>query len=77
MCSEIHYSNEESWGYWPKFFNDQAIKFYMADKEVGTQLRLPGQIYGISFEIFAMKEPVYAIMLMSTYEKLVVSGGKN
>ena len=55
MCSEIHYSNEESWGYWPKFFNDQAIKFYMADKEVDTQLRLPGQIYGISFEIFAMK----------------------
>ena len=23
--------------YWPKFINGEAIKFYMADKEVGTQ----------------------------------------
>ena len=30
-------------------------------------------VVGMGFDIFAIKEPYYKIMLMSTYEKLVVS----
>ena len=47
----------------------------MADKEVVTQVCLPGGGGGMGFDIFAIKEPYYKIMLMSTYEKLVVSEG--
>ena len=48
----------------------------MANKEVGKQARLPGKLDGIGFDVFAMKEPVYTMILMSTYGQLVVSYGQ-
>ena len=49
----------------------------MFDKELGTQTRLPRKIDDIGFYVFAMKQPDYKMMLMSTYGKLVVSEGQN
>ena len=48
----------------------------MFDKELGTQTRLPRKIDDIGFYVFAMKQPDYKMMLMSTYGKLVVSEGQ-
>ena len=48
----------------------------MANKEVGKQARLPGKLDGIGFDVFAMKEPVYTMIFMSTYGQLVVSYGQ-
>ena len=62
--------------YWPKFINCEAIRLYSTEKEVTTQAHLYGKIGGIGFAIFAMRETEYKIMLMSRYEKLVLSEGK-
>ena len=45
----------------------------MANKEVDTQARLSGKLDVVDFDVFAMKEPDYKMIIMSTYGKLVAS----
>ena len=48
----------------------------MNDKQVGYQARLPGEVDGVGFDIFSMKDPDYTMMLMSTYGQIVVKDGQ-
>jgi hypothetical protein len=58
--------------YWPKGIPGDDIKAYFTDKPIGFTNRLPGTSSdGIPFDIFAMKEPDYVLMFMSTYGSLV------
>eukprot|EP00957_Ditylum_brightwellii_P077224 5868532-Ditylum_brightwellii.AAC.1 len=48
----------------------------MSDKDIGHHVRLPGELDGVGFDIFALKEPECTMMLMSAYEQLVVNEGQ-
>eukprot|EP00957_Ditylum_brightwellii_P004768 363302-Ditylum_brightwellii.AAC.1 len=48
----------------------------MTDKDVGHQTCLPGELDGVGFDIFTLKEPEYTMMLTSTYGQLVVNKGQ-
>ena len=48
--------------YWPKHIDGPGIQKYMADKDIGHQARLPGELDGVGFDIFALKEPEYTMM---------------
>eukprot|EP00957_Ditylum_brightwellii_P068122 5171092-Ditylum_brightwellii.AAC.1 len=48
----------------------------MSDKDIGHQARLPGELDGVGFDIFALKDPEYIMMLMSTYGQLVLNEGQ-
>lgn len=53
--------------YWPKNVKGDQIKLLMKDDAVGVTKRLPGQLDGIKFDLFCLKEPDYMMPLMSTY----------
>ena len=53
--------------YWPKYINRGDINAHFKDEDVGYSSRLLGMMDGIHFDVFAMKEPDYTIMLMITY----------
>jgi hypothetical protein len=53
--------------YWPKDVDGEAISSYFDDKDVGHSDAWPGEIDGVRFHIFCMKEPDYVMSLMSTY----------
>jgi hypothetical protein len=57
--------------YWPKYIKGDEIKEAFADKEIGYQDRLPGELDGTKFDLFCMKEADYVMMLMSTYGQLI------
>eukprot|EP00957_Ditylum_brightwellii_P117515 8962743-Ditylum_brightwellii.AAC.1 len=48
----------------------------MADKDIGHQAHLPGELVGVGFDFFALKEPEYTMMLISTYGQLLVNEGQ-
>ena len=56
--------------YWPKYVPGEAIKEHFRDKEVGSVDALKGQLDGVPFHLYAMKEPDYTMMIMSTYGTL-------
>ena len=56
--------------YWPKDIDSEEIKDHMELTEVGRLDTLMGTKEGQSFYVFAMKEPDYIIMLISTYGTL-------
>ena len=56
--------------YWPKYIDGDRIKSHFDDKPVGSVDALEGNINGNFFHVFAMKEPDYVMMLMSTYGTL-------
>ena len=60
--------------YWPKHIDGDRIKSYFDDKLIRYVDALPGRKDGVPFHIFAMKEPDYCMMLMSTYGTLERSG---
>jgi len=62
--------------YWPKHVGGDSIKGYMENKEIGTCDRLPGILDGQPFDIYALKEPDYTLMMMSTYGSLIVKDGQ-
>ena len=62
--------------YWPKHIKGQEINDYFEMEEVGATKRLPGMLDGVKFDVFAMKEPEYVMMLMSTYGCLSVKSGQ-
>jgi hypothetical protein len=58
--------------YWPKGIPGEDIKAYFMDKAIGFTNRLPATSADeIPFDIFAMKEPDYVLIFMSTYGALV------
>jgi hypothetical protein len=59
--------------YWPRDIPGDDIRCHFDGKEVGHTDRLPGISDGTPFDIFAMKEPDYVMMLMSTYGSLIES----
>jgi len=59
--------------YWPKHVDAETVQSYFANKEIGWQDRLPGQLDGVDFDLFCLKEPDYVMILMSTYGALISS----
>ena len=57
---------------WTKYIDGAGIQAFMNNKQVRYQARLPGEVDGVGFDLFAMNEPGYTMMLMSTYGQLVV-----
>jgi hypothetical protein len=53
--------------YWPKDVNGDAISAHFADKDIGDVDAWPGELDGVQFHLFCMKEPDYIMSLMSTY----------
>ena len=56
--------------YWPKHIKGDGIKTELENIEVGTTKRLPGELAGVKFDLFCLKEPDYIMILMSTYGSL-------
>ena len=53
--------------YWPKYVPGDSIIQDFADKEVGYSNAKKGVLNGVPFHLYAMKEPDYTMLLMSTY----------
>lgn len=56
--------------FWPKGIDGDDIARHFVHKPVGATDRLPGICDNVKFDVFAMKEPDYVMMLMSTYGAL-------
>ncbi len=56
--------------FWPKGIDGTRIVAHFDNLAVGTTDRLPGNYENIKFDVFAMKEPDYVMMMMSTYGAL-------
>ena len=56
--------------YWPKYIHGDDVKAHFNDKEVGDSDAWPGNLEGVDFHLFAMKELDYVMSLMLTYGKL-------
>ena len=56
--------------YWPKYVPGKAIKEHFRDKEVGSVDAFKGQLDGVPFHLYAMKEPDNTMMIMSMYGTL-------
>ena len=53
--------------YWPKYIRGEEVKEHFNDKEVGDADSWGGKLEDVPFHVFAMKEPDYVMLLMSTY----------
>ena len=62
--------------YWPKNIAGKEIKEYMLTKALGTCKQLPGILDGQQFDVYALKEPDYVLMMMSTYCSLIIKEGQ-
>lgn len=56
--------------FWPKGIDGNRIINHFDNLAVGTTDRLPGNYENVKFDVFAMKEPDYVMMIMSTYGAL-------
>ena len=63
--------------YWPRYIAGDTIDDHMKTVNVGKTDSVQGQLEGVPYNIFCMKEPDYTMKLMSTYGSLVVKGDKN
>ena len=57
--------------YWPFLIRGDKIDAMFADKDVGATESLRGELDGIKYDVFCLKEPQYVMKLMSTYAGLV------
>ena len=57
--------------FWPKHVDGEALKEKFRNVQPGFTDRLPGTWDTVPFDIFAMKEPDYVLMMMSTYGALI------
>ena len=57
--------------YWPTLVPGDAIDAKFKDEEVGATQSLRGELDGIKYDIFCLKEPIYTMKIMSTYAGLV------
>ena len=53
--------------YWPKYIKGDDIKSHFDDKDVGNCNAWKGQMDEVDFHVYAMKEPTYVMLIMSTY----------
>ena len=53
--------------YWPKYIPGDSIIQDFVDKEVGYSNAKKGVLNGVPFHLYAMKEPDYTVLIMSTY----------
>ena len=53
--------------YWPRFIKGDDVKEHLAYFEVGAVDAWPGHLDGVKFYVSCMKEPEYAMSLMTTY----------
>lgn len=63
--------------YWPKHVKGDDVKEHFADKAVGEADAWYGIFENHPWHLFAMKEPTYCMMLMSTYGTLERMGKMN
>jgi Transposase IS4 len=56
--------------YWPKYIMGDEIKEHFGDKQVGDVDARRGTLNNTPFYVFAMKEPDYTMIMMSTYGTL-------
>ena len=62
--------------FWPKYIDGDAIDQRFGGYDVGKVESLPGNLDGVAFKIFVMKEEDYTMKLMSTYgAQIEVDGG--
>ena len=60
----------KKWRYWHKHIKGDKIMTALENIEVGTTKRQPGELAGVKFDLFCLKEPDYNMILMSTYGSL-------
>ena len=53
--------------YWPKHVPGEQIIQHFADKSIGSSDAIKGELDGVPFHIYGMKEPDYVMQIMSTY----------
>ena len=53
--------------YWPRYVKVEEIKAHFEYSPVGDNQRLLGEINGVKFDLFFLKEPDYVMKLMSNY----------
>ena len=58
--------------YWPKHIRGDDIAQHFEKKEVGDVDAWPGEMDGVKFHVFCMKEPNYVMSIMSTYRSLQI-----
>jgi len=56
--------------FWPKHVPGDVIDEHMNGKEIGATASLTGQLDGVAYNIFAMKEPDYTSKIMASYGNL-------
>ena len=56
--------------YWPKHIRGDDIKKHFEDKEIGAADAWQGEMEGVPFHVFGMKDTDYVMSLMSTYGTL-------
>ena len=62
--------------YWHKHVAGESIKGHMSMKQVGTCEWMPRILDGIEFNFYALKEPDYTLMMMNTYDSLIIKDGQ-
>ena len=60
--------------YWPKHVPGDAIIEHFNNKEVGETDAIHGELDGVQFYLYGMKEPDYVMQIMSTYGTLHEKG---
>ena len=53
--------------YWPRHVPGDDIIMHFTNEEVGKADAIKGVLDNVPFYLFAMKEPVYVMQIMSTY----------
>ena len=62
--------------YWPKYIKGGEINDNFGGEELEMTMQKPGMIDGMKFDAFAMTDPDYGMMLMSTYGCLLLKSGQ-
>ena len=60
--------------YWPKHVPGDAVMEHFNNKEVGERDAIHGELDGLRFYLYGMKEPDYIMQIMSTYRTLHEKG---
>ena len=60
--------------YWPKHVPGDAIVEHFNNKQVGETDAIRGELDGVPFYLYGMKEPDYVMQIMSTYGTLHEKG---
>ena len=70
----LHTCPHQKRRYWPKHVPGNAIIRHFNNKEVGETDAIRGELDGVQFYLYGMKEPDYIMQIMSTYGTLHEKG---